>query len=286
VNSKIIGTVDLDDALLNPEVKKILEFGDVKEEYSEYRFGIWQNYVLWNGSGDGQDTLFKGLQGGAVKTELGHQLKYVNSIIETNFHTERIKMVRAILLCDALVIPHRDYVEFKADSDSLARIHIPIETNLDCLHSEEREVFHMRKGELWFLDVGRTHSACNFSDNPRISLVIDFQLDGEPLESLLKGNQRKGRPKADALMIERDPLDADFLQAIASLKHVINRMNFRDIVLFLSRVHFYRDVDQRMLFDWLIDICREQEDESLLEKSLRFKTYMVKDRKLQERFQL
>lgn len=286
MNSKIIGTVDLDDALLDSEIKKILEFGDVKEEYSEYRFGVWKNYVLWNGSGDVKDTLFKGPQGGAVKTEFGQQLDYINSIIETNFRTERIKMVRAILLSDAIVIPHRDYVEFKSDSESLVRVHIPLKTSLDCLHSEERDVFHMRKGELWFLDVSCTHSACNLSDSPRISLVLDFQLDGEPLESLLKGEQLQDKPKTDALMIDREPLDESFLQTIASMKHVINHMNFRDIVLFLSRVHFYRDVDQRMLFDWLIDICREQKDQSLLEKSLRFKTYMVKDRELQERFLL
>lgn len=286
MNSKIIGTVELDDALLNPEIEKILEFGDVREEYSEYRFGTWMNYVLWNGSGDVKDTLFKGPRGGAVKTEFGLQLDYINSIIETNFYTESIKMVRAILLRDAIVIPHRDYVEFKGDSDSLVRLHIPIKTSLECLHSEEGDVFHMRKGELWFLDVSSTHSACNLSDSPRISLVIDFQLDGRPLESLLKANGTGRQPRPDALMIKREPPDARFMQAIASLRHVINPMNFRDIVLFLSRVHFYRDVNQTMLFDWLIDICREQDDESLLEKSLRFKTYMVEDRELQERFPL
>jgi hypothetical protein len=193
-------------------------------------------------------------------------------------------MVRAILLRDAIIIPHRDYVEFKAKSESLARVHIPIKTSLDCLHSEGKNVFHMRKGEIWFLDVNCTHSACNLSDSPRISLVLDFQLDGEPLESLLKAGALRDGPEAGALMIEREPLDEAFLQTIASMKHVINRMNFRDIVLFLSRVHFYKDVDQDMLFDWLIDICREQEDKSLLEKSLRFKTYMVKDRELKERF--
>jgi hypothetical protein len=284
VNSKIIGTIELDDALLDSEVEKILGFGDVKEEYSEYRFGLWKNYVLWNGSGDVKDTLFKGPRGGAMKTEFGEQLDYINSIIEANFYTERIKMVRAILLQDAIVIPHRDYVEFKADSESLARVQIPIKTSLDCLHSEGRDVFHMRKGEIWFLDVNSTHSACNLSDSPRISLVLDFQLDGEPLNSLLKGEQRSRKPETGALMIEREPLDESFLQTIASMKHVINRMNFRDVVLFLSRVHFYRDVEQDMLFDWLIDICREQKDQSLLEKSLRFKTYMVKDRELKERF--
>jgi hypothetical protein len=59
VRSKIIGRIKLEEALLAPEIEKIVGFGEVKEEYSEYRFGEWKNYVLWNGSGDVNDTLFK-----------------------------------------------------------------------------------------------------------------------------------------------------------------------------------------------------------------------------------
>lgn len=281
MNSRVIGSIDLDERLLNSEIEQILQFGDVKEEYSEYRFGIWKNYVLWNGSGNRKDTLFKGPQGGAIKTEFGRQLNYINSIIEENFHTEKIKMVRANLLRDALLIPHRDYVEFKDDSDRMARIHVPIKTDSKCLHSEDGNVFHMRLGEIWYLDVSRVHSACNLSETPRISLVLDFCLDGAPLESLLKSDRLKV-PKPQ--MTERKPIDDNFLQAVASLKHIVNQENYRDIVQLLSRVHFYREVDQTVLFDWLIDICRGQDDQALLEKSMRFKTYMVKDRNLEERF--
>lgn len=286
MNSRITRSIDLDDELLKPEIERILAFGDVKQEYSEYRFGVWKNYVLWNGSGDQKDTLFKGPKGGAVKTDLGRQLEYINSIIEANFQTDRIKMVRANLLCDAILIPHRDYVEFKDDSERLARVHIPLQTDLNCLHSEGPHVFHMRKGEVWFLDVASIHSACNLSEKPRISLVLDFCLDDKPLESVFNTAHRKETPRMEALMIKRKPLDDDFLQTIISMKHIINSMNYRDIVLFLSRVHFYREVDQALLYDWLIDICRGQEDQSLLEKSVHFKTYMVKDRELQERFAL
>ena len=284
MNSRVIGTIDLDDQLLNLEIEKILHFGDVKEEYSEYRFGIWKNYVLWNGSGNRKDTLFKGPDGGGVKTEFGRQLNYLNSIIEANFHTEKIKMVRANLLSDALLIPHRDYVEFKDDAERLVRIHVPIRTDSNCLHSEDGNVFHMRLGEVWFLDVSRVHSACNLSDNARISLVLDFCLDNEPLESLLKQDRVETRPQTEVQIADRKPLDENFLQAIAALKYVINPMNYRDIVLFLSRVHFYREVDQATMFEWLIDICRGQDDQSLLEKSLNFKTYMIKDREIEERF--
>ncbi|HXQ71296.1 MAG TPA: aspartyl/asparaginyl beta-hydroxylase domain-containing protein, partial [Pyrinomonadaceae bacterium] len=181
MKSRIINKIELDDRLLERDIEKILKFNDVKEEYSEYRFGTWKNYVLWNGSGDEKDTLFKGANGGAVQTGLGRQLEYITSFVEENFHTDKLKMGRANLLRDAVLVPHRDYVEFKSDSQSLARLHIPIRTDLNSLHSESAEVFHMRQGEVWYLDVSSIHSACNLSDSPRLSLVLDFWLDGEPL---------------------------------------------------------------------------------------------------------
>lgn len=285
MNSRIISSIDLNNDLLQPDIEKILQFDDVKEEYSEYRFGTWKNYVLWNGSGDQKDTLFKGTQGGAIQTPLGRQLEYVTSIIEENFCTEKLKMVRANLLRDAVLIPHRDYVEFKSDYRRLARVHIPIKTDRNSLHSEKDNVFHMRQGEVWYLDVSNVHSACNMSESPRISLVFDFCLDGQPLESAFRHPTRH-RPRPEPMMIEREPLDDEFLKTIASMRHVINRVNYRDIVLFLSRVHFYKDVSLGVFFDWLIGMCEGLEDKSLLEKSINFKEYMINNRELAQRFSL
>ena len=285
MNSRIISTIDLDDDLLRQDIEKILQFDDVKEEYSEYRFGTWKNYVLWNGSGDQKDTLFKGIQGGAIQTPLGRQLEYVSSVIEENFRTDKLKMVRANLLQDAILIPHRDYIEFKSDYSRLARVHIPIKTDHNSLHSEKEQVFHMRPGEVWYLDVSNIHSACNMSESPRISLVLDFCLDGQPLESTFR-HPKRHRPHPEPMIIEREPMDDEFLKTITSMRHVINRMNYRDIVLLLSRVHFYKDVSLSVFFDWLIGICDGLEDKFLLEKSINFKEYMIKNRELAQRFSL
>lgn len=285
MNSRIISTLDFNDDLLQKDIEKILDFADVKEEYSEYRFGTWKNYVLWNGSGDEKDTLFKGIHGGAIKTGFGRQLEHINSVLEGAFHTEKLKMARVNLLRDAVLIPHRDYVEFKENSTRLARLHVPINTDTDSMHSETECVFHMRKGEVWFLDVSCIHSACNFSQRPRLSLVLDFCLDGAPLESALK-NPRRGRAGVEPMMIKREPLDEKFLKTITSFKHSINHTNYRDIILFLSRVHFYKDASLGQFFDWLIEISDGAEDRSLLEKSLRFKQYLIKERELAQRFAL
>lgn len=283
--SGIVGTVKLDDAALEREIVGILQLGHVKEEYSEYRFGTWQNYVLWNGTGRQADSLFRGVQGGALQTELGAQFEYINSIVEEILYIDKVKMVRANLLQDALLIPHRDYVEFKKDSDRLARLHIPIQTNPQALHSENGHVFHMRKGEIWILRVDHVHSACNPSEVPRISIVIDVCLDGAPLESVLR-NPPNGDSQVKPLMIKRDPIDDDFLQSVWSLRHTISEANYKDVVMFLSRIHFYKNVDSCCFFDWLIEICRGSGNKALLEKSIRYKNYLIAGRELEERFAL
>ena len=286
MNSRIIGTLSFDDHLLKQDVETILQFGDVREEYSEYRFGLWKNYVLWNGTGNQKDTLYMGPDGGAFQTGLGNQLPYINSVINNFFHTDKLKMVRANLLRDALLIPHRDYIEFKSESEYLARVHLPLKTNSGALHSEDDSVFHLRCGEVWYLDAGNVHSACNPSDEPRISLVLDFKLEGDaPLESILKQPLNE-RPATTPALIEREPMSDDFRNSIHVLRHVINRSNYRDILLFLSRVHFYKNVSGAILFDWMIEICEGSGDRELLEKFTNFKSYMIQDRELGQRFRL
>ena len=283
--SRIVGTVQLDDALLEREVARILQLGYVYEDYSEYRLGTWQQYILWNGTGRQVDSMLRGVDGGALQTDLGVQFEYLNSVIEENFYTDKIKMVRANLLREALLIPHVDYVEFKEDSTRLARVHIPIKTHPEALHSENSHVFHMRKGEIWTLRVDHVHSACNPSEVPRLSIVIDFCTDGAPLESVLR-HPLNGSSKVQPMMIEREPIDDDFLHGLWSLRHTMNEANYKDIVMFLARIHFYKDVDSSSFFDWLIEISRGSGNTALLEKSIRYKNYLVARRELEERFPL
>jgi L-proline 3-hydroxylase, C-terminal/Aspartyl/Asparaginyl beta-hydroxylase len=283
--SGIVGTVKLDDALLEKEVSRILQLGRVYEDYSEYRFGTWQHYVLWNGTGRQADSVVRGVDGGALRTELGVQFEYLNSVIEENFYTDKIKMVRANLLRDALLIPHRDYVEFKEDSARLARVHIPIKTHPEALHSENAHVFHMRKGEIWTLCVDHVHSACNPSEVPRLSIVIDVCPDGAPLESVLR-HPLNGDSNVQPMLIEREGIDDDFLEGVWALRHTMNEANYKDIVMFLARIHFYKDVDSSCFFDWLIEISRGSGNTALLEKSIRYKNYLIARRELDERFPL
>lgn len=285
MKSKIIGAVEFDEGLLQKEIETIEGFGPLKEIYSEFGFGTWNAYVLWNESGDHDDSLFTCRPGKAVPTGLGRRLGYLNSILEQTFNLNRLGMVRANLLKNAILIPHRDLVEFKGHTEQLARLHLPVSTDLDSLHSENEYVFHMRKGEIWMLNVQSVHAACNLSDRPRINLILDFYPDGQPIQSLFK-DPGLCRPLAEPLMVEREPPDENFLKAVASLKHLINEKNYRDIALLLSKVHFYKDIGADLYFDWLIDIGRAAKNDAITEKFVGLKTFMIEERGLSERFYL
>src|SRR5689334_2769561 len=112
MNSQIIGDVSLDETLLGEELQKILQF-DFNSEYSEFARGNpgWKNCILWNETGLQHDTVFKIYRGTAKKTELGQQLGYINSIIESTFNVEFLRWVRIFLVHKGLIIPHKDYLD-------------------------------------------------------------------------------------------------------------------------------------------------------------------------------
>src|SRR5580692_6936812 len=185
MNSCIVGHVELNRAAVVADVDCILASPTPSQNYSEYRFGTFITYILrsYQGTADG---LFRGARGKAERSVLGASLRYIEDMVERTFATDRLQMMRAYLLQDALLLPHCDYVEFKKDAARMVRLHVPLVTNPRALHSEEDTVYHMRVGEVWYLDVTRVHSACNGANLPRVSLVLDFLLDGAPIGSVFR----------------------------------------------------------------------------------------------------
>lgn len=279
MNSRIIGQARIDEDRLREEVAVIDRFA-ARDDYSEYSFGSWRNYVLANGSGDKDDAMFRGYEGVRRSTQLAAQLPYILELVEETFHTENLKWVRLFTVQSGLIISHRDFVEFEAP---FVRVHVPIHTDLSCLHSEEDAVFHMRKGEVWFLDASTVHSACSLTSFKRISICLDFVDTGAPLESLLK------HPPAsvpEPLLVKRPPLDDAFLKSLRGLSGVVDPVNLRDVAGFLAKVHFYRDAHAADCFDWMIDIARDSGKPELLRKATTFKRFSIETRELGERFTL
>ena len=60
----------------------------------------------------------------------------------------------------------------------MMRFHIPLQTNDKVVFNSwnnegKQDIFNMNKGECWFLDTRRPHTAVNNGDDIRIHLVVD-----------------------------------------------------------------------------------------------------------------
>ncbi|MGO8994237.1 MAG: aspartyl/asparaginyl beta-hydroxylase domain-containing protein [Polyangiaceae bacterium] len=285
MKSRILGTTKLNEDALARDVQTILGWPRPEQEYSEYAFGAFHTLPLRTPSGDDAGTRFDAVVAPARPTKLCQRLEYIPGMVDELFDTTRLIMMRAYLLQDALLIPHRDYVEFGDDASRMVRLHVPLRTNPRALHSEEEMVFHMNPGEVWYLDVSTVHSAMNASTEPRLSLVLDFRLDGKPLESVFRDPSLVERAPSPT-MIKRRPADPKFVEGLLSLGPVVDRDNYRDVLQLLSRVHFDRDVHAGACLEWLIEICHKADDRSLVEKSTDLKRFLVDRRSHGERMAL
>jgi L-proline 3-hydroxylase-like protein/aspartyl/asparaginyl beta-hydroxylase len=283
MKSRILGATHLDEARLARDVETILGWPRPAQEYSEYAFGAFHTLILRSPSGEETGTRFDGGATAAIPTKLGRCLDYLPAMVDELFDTSRLIMLRAYLLQDALLIPHRDYVEFGGDAQRMVRLHVPLKTNPRALHSDGDVVFHMNEGEVWYLDVTAVHSAMNASTEPRLSLVLDFRLDGMPIESVFRDPAVASRAPAPTT-IPRRPVDAKFLNGLLALSDVLDGDNYRDVLRLLSRVHFDREVHAGACLDWLVDICRRADDSALVDKSVGLRRFLVDRREHGERF--
>jgi putative nonproteinogenic amino acid hydroxylase len=276
MNSKILGKVLFDEQLLQEEITKILQF-EFSDVYSDYAIGEWKVCILWNQTGFYRDSLLREYEGRAQPTELGKELSYLNTVIKNIFNTEHIKWVRLFLLRKGLVVPHTDYVELES---GFLRVHVPLQTNLNCLNSNGDMVYHMRKGEIWFLDASQPHSGCNFSDTARLSLCIDFI----PYISFIEIFQDKKQYDTSLVshIVERPPINEDYMKGLQSLGYLIGKENFDDIISLMAKVHFVRNANAALMFDWLIDITQRSGNKELLDKALAMKRFYIDKRSLGE----
>lgn len=276
MNSMILGKINFVEESLEKEVKEILKL-KFSQNYSDFSIGEWKTCILWNGTGFQEDSTLKEYKGKARPTELGKQLKYINYIIHNTFNHDCIRWVRIFLVRKGLIIPHKDYLELK---EGFIRVHIPLQTDLTCLHSEGDQVYHMRKGEIWFLDGNQPHSACSLADTTRISLCIDFKC-GIPFEEIFK-DPKEFNPSIDPYIIERPYIHKEYETALQSLSHIIREDNFDEILSILAKVHFFKQVNALSMYNWLIDITQKSGNNYLIEKALKMKSFFIGERKFEE----
>lgn len=283
MKSKILTTFQHDDERLYQDVQTILGFPYIKDTYTEFSFGTLIQHVLWNESGKASDTVFHEFEGKAIPTEFGKQLPYLNEAIEKIFHTDTVQMVRANLMQDCLLIPHRDYTEIEDGYNRFYRLHLPIHTNPTCKNSDGEIVFHMDKGEVWFLDISAVHAAWCPTDFPRISICIDFKTEGRPLADCFRDPEALNQ-KHIPTTFEKEAISPSFQSGIDSLSRIIHQHNFKDIVQLLAKIHFYKQAGAKDCFEWLIEICKNADDPALLPKAYEAKRFFTVDRKMNQRF--
>jgi hypothetical protein len=278
MESRVIGRIELDEAPLRQDVERILA-SPANPTYNGYSFGTWNIYLLWNASGDVNDGTLHEFDGPGRFTSLGVQTPYIASVIERNFRTERMKWVRALLLRNGNVIPHRDYLEFKKP---LTRVHLALFTHESSMHSEDEEVFRMQDGEVWYLAAEKVHAAATLTEFSRLTICMEFDLAaGEALEAVF----RTPSPAAAVFsprMVERKPLTSAELEAIYGLASFIDEQNYSDIVRLLSKVHFYRQASGADLFDWLTDIAQRSGNSHITERVAALRKNCIESRGMNE----
>jgi len=281
--SRPLGRIPLNSFALRKELDFLLHCNEANESYSEFRIGNWRTIVLRTRSAEDAEGLIRPTTNSTLAVApRAHGLEYINRLVESTFFTERLQLLRAHILEDGVLIPHRDFIELNEDNNRWVRIHLPLQTNEKCLHSEEESVFHMRQGELWILNAAMTHSACNLSGIPRITLCLDFDLAGAQVDSLFR--DLAVPQQVDPLIIERDELDAPFLDALYGLGDILNDTNYREILNVLARVHFYKDVNVNAFFSWMVDIAARAGNQQLQRKFSDFAEFLRFNRALGQRF--
>ncbi|AGF73818.1 aspartyl/asparaginyl beta-hydroxylase domain-containing protein [Corynebacterium halotolerans] len=286
MRSHILARIDLDQKRLDDDLAYPAAVPRVEEEYDEFSSGYWKNLSLANSSGQADDTAYVDIDGSALTTEHGKNTPYLSELVNTVFDRDRVKMVRARNLIDAMVVSHRDFVDLGEDNDRYFRTFMVLEDNPQAFHSDSDTVIRMRPGELWYLDAAAVHSAVNFSSQSRQSLCVDFIFDGQRDEASIFRDLSSYQPDLSPEIRERAAFTSDLEQRLLRLSEVVNRRNFKDVLFLLSKIHFDYNVPGERTYDWLLDICRTAGDDQLIAKAEMVRDYMINVRALGERFSI
>ncbi len=256
-----VAAVSIDEGRLAAELK-VMDGLEYASSYSDFAFGQLRNTMLWNSSGVLDEATLGDYPGAARPTEHGRMLPYVNELITGLFRTEYLKFARLLVLPPGCVmVPHRDYLELDRD---MIRIDVPLRTSERCFSSQGDAVFHMRVGEMWFLDATRTHTAASFSDIDRIHLTCDFIADSIDDVLAAPAERQPGVPAEN--IAARRPLRPAERDALLGLAELIDISNYRDIMAVLTKRHFEVDIQAHEVFSWLRDIAAASGRPDVLER--------------------
>ncbi|MFE2070833.1 aspartyl/asparaginyl beta-hydroxylase domain-containing protein [Streptomyces sp. NPDC059467] len=265
-----LATVPLDTERLAADLE-VMDRLPYASSYSDFAFAPLRNTMLWNATGVLGEALLGDYPGGARPTEHGRLLPYVNELITGLFRTEHLKFARLLVLPPGCVmVPHRDYLELDQD---MIRIHVPLRTSERCFSSQGDTVFHMRAGEMWFLDATRTHTAASFWDIDRIHLTCDFIAGSIDEVLTAPAAHRPGVPAGN--IAPRRPLRPAERDALLGLADLIDLDNYRDVMAVLTKRHFEALIQADEVFGWMKDIAAASGRPEVLDRVARDEEYYL-----------
>ncbi|MER5323776.1 aspartyl/asparaginyl beta-hydroxylase domain-containing protein [Streptosporangium roseum] len=282
--SRILGRLPLDEDRLAQDMARLAQAPAPQEPYEVFTTGRWVNLNLWNASGDDGDGFFNGHRQVAGRpTRLLGGVPYIGELLTTWFNTELLTMVRARNVVEWSIVPHRDFLE-SGPAEDFFRVLIFLEDNEHALNSDEDMVFHMRKGEVWFLDSAQIHAGVNISSRSRWSLCLDFKAGTGFSPGDVFARAGDYDPAIRPALVERAPAPADLPDRLRALSAVVSRHNIKDIAFLLGKVHFTEEVPIGASWDWLVEITRASGDPALLDLAERARRFFVHSREVYEEF--
>lgn len=251
-----------------------LELHAYTSAYVEYSVGGWATAPLWVNPGDRPGEEVRENDQPARPIASVQDMNGINSLISTYFDVSFLRSARLFRACNgALILPHRDYLEHK---NGFTRIHVPLITDVSqARNSEESSCFHMRRGEVWYLEARKIHSGGVTGSAKRVHLVLDFSHTIEPNETIAS----KLDPAPEPLLIQRPELPSNLLSSYQALAPFINAAAWRDLFHILARVHLRYNAHAAEVYEWLAKIAAESgEDRDLLVRDAeRMKRYYLSD---------
>jgi L-proline cis-4-hydroxylase len=255
--AQCIGVIALDPGQLAVEIETI--HGFEMQPCVGYATGGWSRCVL----------LLRNKQDGdkVVATDQAAALPYLVEQIRVTFKPELVDCAYIFAAHrGGYVRPHCDWL---GGRPLFTRLHIPLQTNNQCFNSEEDRVYHMRVGEIWFVDASLPHSGGCFSEETRLHLIIDLK-PGTLLPDVFR-DRASYKPSGSQTLIERSPFTAEHLAAIHGLTAIASDMNLPLILDLLGTIHFEKRVSCAAVYDWLIDIARGTESPDLIQRVAEFR---------------
>jgi putative nonproteinogenic amino acid hydroxylase len=271
LHSTRITTVNIDTNAIRADLATIDRLVG-RGTYSEFSFGRWHSHVLANATGDENDDEFWPQNGPAVVTPLGKSLPAIFELLERTFCLDQLRWIRVLTQTDGLLIPHVDFIEFDR---STTRLQLPLRTTPSCLHSEGKNVIHMRPGEVWFLDATKVHAAYSPPGPSRVALCLDFDIPRKAIMTCLRQPSNSAQPLE---IVDRPPLGQEQLESLIDLGSILDISTVRDILRLLGIVHFRRQVHAAACFDWLIAAAERSRNALLVQRAQEYRTYCLYNR--------